>query len=92
MTTRRHFIQSAAGFFGAAAVSRVAAASLPEAATKADAKMAPPLPPAAGRPYHPVLTLNGWSLPFRMNNGVKEFHLVAEPVIREFAPGMSANL
>ena len=27
-----------------------------------------------------------------MNNGVKEFHLVAEPVVREFAPGMKANL
>jgi FtsP/CotA-like multicopper oxidase with cupredoxin domain len=39
-----------------------------------------------------VVTLNGWSLPLRMNNGVKEFHLVAEPVVREFAPGMKANL
>ena len=27
-----------------------------------------------------------------MKNGVKEFHLVAEPVVREFAPGMKANL
>ncbi len=27
-----------------------------------------------------------------MNNGVKEFHLVAEPVEREFAPGMKVNL
>jgi FtsP/CotA-like multicopper oxidase with cupredoxin domain len=27
-----------------------------------------------------------------MNNGVKEFHLVAEPVVREIAPGMKANL
>jgi FtsP/CotA-like multicopper oxidase with cupredoxin domain len=27
-----------------------------------------------------------------MNNGVKEFHLVAEPVVREFSPGMKANL
>ena len=27
-----------------------------------------------------------------MRNGVKEFHLVAEPVIREIAPGMKANL
>jgi FtsP/CotA-like multicopper oxidase with cupredoxin domain len=31
------------------------------------------LVPIAGRPYHPVVTLNGWSLPFRMNAGVKEF-------------------
>jgi FtsP/CotA-like multicopper oxidase with cupredoxin domain len=27
-----------------------------------------------------------------MNNGVKEFHLIAEPVVREIAPGMKANL
>ena len=27
-----------------------------------------------------------------MNNGSKEFHLVAEPVVREMAPGMKANL
>lgn len=51
----------------------------------------PPVPPT-GRPYNPVVTLNGWSLPWRMKNGVKEFHLVAEPVVRELAPGMKANL
>ncbi len=38
------------------------------------------------------MTLNGWSLPWRMNGDWKEFHLVAEPVVREFAPGMKANL
>ena len=27
-----------------------------------------------------------------MKNGGKEFHLVAEPVLREFAPGMKAKL
>jgi hypothetical protein len=54
--------------------------------------MQPPMVPSTGRPYNPVATLNGWTLPWRMNNGVKEFHLVAEPVVREFAPGMKANL
>jgi FtsP/CotA-like multicopper oxidase with cupredoxin domain len=54
--------------------------------------MAPPLMPPNGRPYNPVVTLNGWSLPWRMNNGWKEFHLVAEPVRRQLAPGMTANL
>jgi FtsP/CotA-like multicopper oxidase with cupredoxin domain len=38
------------------------------------------------------VTLNGGSLPWRMNNGVKEFHLVAEPVQRELAPGTIAHL
>ncbi len=54
--------------------------------------MQQPLVPDTGRPYNPVATLNGWTLPWRMNNGVKEFHLVAEPVVRELAPGMKANL
>jgi hypothetical protein len=51
-----------------------------------------PLAPPNGRPYHPVVTLNGWSLPWRMRDNVKEFHLVAEPVVREIAPGMKARL
>ena len=42
-------------------------------------------------PYTPVVTPNGSTLPFVMKNGVKEFHLVAEPVKREFAPGMVVN-
>ncbi len=37
-----------------------------------------------------VRTLNGWTLPFRMNNGIKEFHLVAEEIEHEFAPGSKA--
>jgi manganese oxidase len=93
MTSRRKFLaSSAAGFFGAAVVSRVGAASLPEAPVRDTAEMAPPLFPNTGPSYNPVVTLNGWSLPWRMNNGWKEFHLVAEPVRRQLAPGMTANL
>jgi FtsP/CotA-like multicopper oxidase with cupredoxin domain len=93
MTSRRQFFMSAGAVaVSAAAVSRVGAASLPEAATMAGSATMPPVLPPNGRPYHPVTTLNGWSLPWRMNNGIKEFHLVAEPVVREVAPGMKANL
>src|SRR5687767_2406350 len=93
MTNRRQFLtHSAAGFFGAAMVSRVGAASLPEAPLRETAESAPPLMPSTGRAYNPVVTLNGWSLPWRMSNGWKEFHLVAEPVRREIAPGMTAHL
>jgi manganese oxidase len=35
----------------------------------------------------PVTTLNGRSLPWRMVDGVKEFHLIAEEIEHEFAPG-----
>ena len=93
MTTRRNFLRgSAAGFFGAALVSRVQAASLPEAPLMDKPDMAPPLAPPNGRPYNPVATLNGWTLPWRVKDGWKEFHLVAEPVRRQIAPGMTAHL
>ena len=93
MSNRRHFLHSAgATLLGAAAVSRAGAAALPEAVIQTSAAMQlPPLPPN-GRPYQPIVTLNGWSLPWRMKDNVKEFHLVAEPVVREIAPGMKANL
>src|SRR5450830_534298 len=93
MISRRNFFMGAGAVaVGAAAVSKAGAATLPEAATASDAKTQVPPLPSNGRPFNPVVTLNGWSLPWRMNNGVKEFHLVAEPVVRELAPGMKANL
>ncbi|HWI10844.1 MAG TPA: multicopper oxidase domain-containing protein, partial [Burkholderiaceae bacterium] len=93
MNNRRTFLRRAgASALGAAAVSRAGAATLPEAPMQVSTTMQPPPAPASGRPYHPVVTLNGWSLPWRMKDGVKEFHLVAEPVLRELAPGMAANL
>ena len=93
MNARRRFLGgAAAAALGAGLVSRVGAASLPEAPTMDKATMQPPLAPPNGRPYQPVATLNGWTLPWRMRDGWKEFHLVAEPVVREIAPGMKANL
>jgi FtsP/CotA-like multicopper oxidase with cupredoxin domain len=93
MVSRRDFFKGAGAVaVSAGLVSRVGAASLPEAPLMSDATTQPPLMPANGRPYNPVVTLNGWSLPWRMNNGVKEFHLIAEPVVRELAPGMKAHL
>ena len=93
MTNRRTFFKAAGAVaLGATAVSRAGAASLPEAVIQTGARTLPPPAPPNGRPYNPVVTLNGWSLPWRMNNGVKEFHLVVEPVVREFAPGMNVNM
>ncbi|WP_432239347.1 multicopper oxidase family protein [Herbaspirillum robiniae] len=90
--SRRAFLQGSALAVTAGAVSRAGAAGLPEAPLQQSPLTQPPLSPANGRPYQPVVTLNGWTLPWRMKNGVKEFHLVAEPVVREIAPGMKANL
>jgi FtsP/CotA-like multicopper oxidase with cupredoxin domain len=95
MSSRRDFFKyagMAGGAVAAGAVSRVALAALPEAVSQTSAATMAPLQPGSGRPYHPVVTLNGWTLPWRMNRGVKEFHLVAEPVVREMAPGFKAHL
>jgi FtsP/CotA-like multicopper oxidase with cupredoxin domain len=95
MSSRRDFLRSAGiagGAVAAASVSRVAMAALPEPVLQMKPDTMPPLVPTTGRPYNAVVTLNGWTLPWRMNNGVKEFHLVAEPVVREMAPGFKAHL
>ncbi|MES2015069.1 MAG: copper oxidase [Pseudomonadota bacterium] len=93
MVSRRSFFKGAgAAAVSAAAVSRAGAAGLPEAVIMEHASTQAPLAPPNGRPYNPVVTLNGWTLPWRMKDGVKEFHLVAEPVVREIAPGMKARL
>lgn len=95
MNSRRQFFKAAGiagGAIAASAVNRVAMAALPEPVLQTKPDTMPPLVPDSGRPYNPVVTLNGWTLPWRMNQGVKEFHLVAEPVVREMAPGMKAHL
>jgi len=93
---RRTFFNGAAATamtaVAAASVSRVALAALPEPVLQGSPATQPPLVPNTGRPYNPVVTLNGWTLPWRMNQGVKEFHLVAEPVVREMAPGFKAHM
>ncbi len=93
MVSRRTLLRaSAVGLVAAHAVGRSDAASLPEAPIQTSPRTQPPLMPKSGRSYNPVVTLNGWTLPWRERNGWKEFHLIAEPVVREMAPGMKAHL
>src|SRR4030088_2238347 len=93
MISRRGLLGTAAVLASASAVSgRIQAASIPEAPTTGTNTMQPPIFPTGGPDYQPVVTLNGWTLPWRMNGDWKEFHLVAEPVVRDMAPGMKANL
>jgi FtsP/CotA-like multicopper oxidase with cupredoxin domain len=42
----------------------------------------------AGEAYTPVVMPNGWTLPFEKKAGVKVFHLTAQPVKHEIAPGL----
>lgn len=52
----------------------------------------PTLPPAdLGRDYNPVITPNNVSLPWKVVDGVKVYHLIQEEVEHEFAPGMRAK-
>ncbi|MFX6023222.1 hypothetical protein ABTF26_19520, partial [Acinetobacter baumannii] len=70
--SRRGFFGTAGAglaLVGASQVSGLAqTASLPEAPTMTKANTQPPLaPPSSGPDYQPVVTLNGWTLPSRMN-------------------------
>ena len=77
--SRRQFLS----LTGAAVLGGVTAAALP-ADLSAQAQ-------TAARKRVKTYTPNGWSLPFKMVDGVKEFHLVAEEVEHEFAPGSKAK-
>jgi FtsP/CotA-like multicopper oxidase with cupredoxin domain len=93
MASRRNFLRAAGGaLLGAGWVAKAALGTVPEAPVQEKPDTQPPLAPPNGRPYQPVVTLNGWTLPWRVKNGWKEFHLVAEPVRRQLAPGMTAHL
>ncbi len=92
--SRRNFVRMAGvagGAFSVASVGKYALANLPEPITQSEVSTQPPYQPDTAD-YNPVVTLNGWTLPWRDNQGVKEFHLVAEPVVREMAPGFKAHL
>lgn len=84
MTSRRQFLT----YTGASAMA-IAVGPVSGQVSATDA----PRAPAAGKSgdYLPVQTLNGWTLPFTMKDGVKVFHLVAEEVDHEFAPGTTAK-
>lgn len=48
-------------------------------------------PGLPGRDYTPVVTPGGASLPWRIVDGVKIYHLIAEEVEHAFAPGLTAR-
>ena len=87
MITRRKFFSGTAALFGASAVAN----RLTNGTRILAAQATPAENPGAKVNYSPVVTPNGSSLPWVMKGGVKEFHLIAEPVKREFAPGMMVN-
>lgn len=60
------------------------------ASTLSRAAAAEPAAPAAPG-YSPVVVPNGAKLPWKLVNGVKVFHLIAEEVEHEYAPGIKAR-
>ena len=84
MTSRRDFLT----YTGAGALAATVA---PNAIAESVATVSASNHMSDNQSYVPVRTLNGWTLPYKMKNGVKEFHLVAEEVEHEFAPGSKAN-
>jgi FtsP/CotA-like multicopper oxidase with cupredoxin domain len=77
------------GATGAALVAASRPARAEERTTvrrSADPRALPP-----GRGYQPVVVPNGEKLPWKVVDGVKVFHLVAEEVDHEFAPGLRAR-
>jgi len=102
MITRRKFFSKAAVVAGAAALGP-ATRSLQGAEpigqrseypennrenSQADRQKYHPGEP--GKDYTPVITPNGSTLPYKVVDGVKVFHLIAEEVDHEFAHGLRA--
>ncbi|MFN0241377.1 MAG: multicopper oxidase family protein [Planctomycetota bacterium] len=89
--SRRSFlVRSTATAIGAGTAARALRAQPATTLTHADLAVALP-PGVPGVDYVPTVTPNGVALPFRVVDGVKVFHLVAEEVEHEFAPGMKAH-
>ena len=104
MITRRNFLTRAGVAAGGAAFltkvasveadeSAMAATSPHEISTRSANRRTDDKPLAPGQPgvdYTPVVTPNGAALPWRIVGGVKVYHLIAEEVEHEFAPGLKA--
>ena len=101
METRRAFILSAValaastGLLKAAEPAHTGHVPADSAVPPAPTAGAPVPPPArvdpASLPYTPVVFPDGATLPWKMEDGVKVFQLVAEPVRVQFAPKLEVN-
>ncbi len=97
--TRRDFVNGAALLVGASALPSILQAAQPAYSQNNPSPSAsrpvwekPPLPPGEPhRDYRPTVTLNGSTLPFKIADGVKIFHLVCEEVDQVFVPKTEWN-
>jgi manganese oxidase len=95
MVSRREFVTGSA-LASALFASKVGLdAALAESAEAQDAgeRAQPPVAaPARAKNYSPIETPNLASLPWRIVNGVRVFHLIAEVQKHEFAPGLTSEV
>jgi manganese oxidase len=103
MISRRKFFSNAAVAAGAAALGTATGPTLraepdgqlsenpgqTKESAQTDRQEFPPGEP--GKDYTPVITPNGSTLPFKVLGNIKIFHLIAEEVDHEFAPGLRAR-
>ena len=95
--TRRNFFAKTGSAGLATLLARSGHADESRSHPTPDAGTNPPhstsgLPPGEpGRDYTPVITPNGATLPLKVIDGFKIFHLIAEEVDHEFAPGLRAQ-
>jgi len=85
MISRRNVLASGVAMLTAGAAGLLRRTPLLAAQTRRQAA------PEGGGNHVPVVTPNGSALPWRWEEGCKTFHLIAEPVMREFAPGFRVN-
>jgi manganese oxidase len=83
--TRRELIAGGGSLLGSALLAKSGSARAVDRIARGD-RNAPPT--STDGIYTPVVSPNVSTLPWTMIDGVKVFHLVAEPVKREFAPGL----
>ncbi len=88
--TRRQALASSAALAASAVLFKNPNPALADESTP---QPAPETTPPTQKPhgYTPVHTPNGSTLPFKTIAGAKVFHLIAQPVLHTFAPGLQAH-
>jgi FtsP/CotA-like multicopper oxidase with cupredoxin domain len=89
--SRRDFLAFAGAAAAAIPAARLVAADDAKKQAATSDGSTKPFVPHGTLGYKPVITPNGETLPWKLVDGVKVFHLVAEPVTHEFAPGLVAE-
>ncbi len=96
--TRRNFMTAGAAVAGAAALAPATARAQAQRSrweptySGGPPDVAPKPPGEPGKDYQPVVVPSGYKLPFKVVDGVKVFHLVAEEIEHEFMPGLKARV